>query len=191
MWCLTLLQNKSVSSALLRWTFGKKDGHYISGRGDHRLQVDARNEFSVSRYFSAKVIVVNFVAYSEKWRKNKLRQFFNFFSFPFNLIFDFYQLNNIQYVSTRRDDKSCWCYPFQQPLDRSWWTMPSDAQSTWFWNATYLKDNSRKSVRCSAVPIAPMWVYVGVWWWEGQRPQRGRWPAHSKFWSSKTEFEHQ
>ena len=38
--------------------------------------------------------------------------------------------------------------------------------------------NSRKSVRWSAVPVAPMWVYVGVWWWEG------RWPMLSKFCSS-------
>ena len=36
--------------------------------------------------------------------------------------------------------------------------------------------NSRKSVRWSAVPVAPMWVYVGLRWWEGQWPQRGRWP---------------
>ena len=36
--------------------------------------------------------------------------------------------------------------------------------------------NSCKSVRWSAVPVAPMWVYVGVRWLEGQRPRRGRWP---------------
>ena len=35
---------------------------------------------------------------------------------------------------------------------------------------------SRKNVRWSAVPVAPMWVYVGVRWLEGQRPRRGRWP---------------
>ena len=38
------------------------------------------------------------------------------------------------------------------------------------------RKNSRKSVRWSAVPIAPMWVYVGVRWLEGQRPRRGQWP---------------
>ena len=27
--------------------------------------------------------------------------------------------------------------------------------------------NSRKSVRWSAVPVAPMWAYVDMWWWEG------------------------
>ena len=35
------------------------------------------------------------------------------------------------------------------------------------------KSNSRKSVRWSAVPVAPMRVFVGVRWLEGQRPRRG------------------
>ena len=51
--------------------------------------------------------------------------------------------------------------------------------------------NSPKSVRWSAVPVPPMWVYVSVWWWEGQWPQRGWWPMLPKFWSSRLEFEHQ
>ena len=37
-------------------------------------------------------------------------------------------------------------------------------------------NNSRKSVRWSAVPVAPLWVSVCVRWLEGQRPRRGRWP---------------
>ena len=36
--------------------------------------------------------------------------------------------------------------------------------------------NSRKSVTWSAVPVAPMLVYVRMSRWEGQRPRRGRWP---------------
>ena len=32
--------------------------------------------------------------------------------------------------------------------------------------------NSRKSVRWSAVPVAPMRVFVGVRWLEGQWPQK-------------------
>ena len=36
-------------------------------------------------------------------------------------------------------------------------------------------DNSRKSIRWSAVPIAPQLVFGSMWKWEGQRPQRGRW----------------
>ena len=51
------------------------------------------------------------------------------------------------------------------------------------------KVNSSKSFRWSAVPVAPMWVYVDVWWWEGQRPRRGRWPILSKFWGFRLWFE--
>ena len=43
-------------------------------------------------------------------------------------------------------------------------------------NFFQFRENSRKSVTWSAVPNAPILVYVGMWWWEGQRPQRGQWP---------------
>ena len=43
------------------------------------------------------------------------------------------------------------------------------------------RTNSCKSVKWSAVPVAPMWVYEGVRWLEGQRPRRGRWPMLSEF----------
>ena len=56
-------------------------------------------------------------------------------------------------------------------------------------NDEHSMKNIRKSVRWSAVPVAPMWVYEGVWWWEGKRPRRCQWPMLSKFWSSGIEFE--
>ena len=48
-----------------------------------------------------------------------------------------------------------------------WWSLNNSKQKMF---------NSRKSVTWSAVPDAPMLVYVGMRWWEGQRPRRGRWP---------------
>ena len=48
-----------------------------------------------------------------------------------------------------------------------------------FWETLEAGANSCKSVTWSAVPDAPMLVYVGMRWWEGQRPRRGRWPMIS------------
>ena len=49
--------------------------------------------------------------------------------------------------------------------------------------------NSRKRVKWSVVPVAPMWVYVDVWCWEGQQPWRSQWPMLNKLWGTRPEFE--
>ena len=81
---------------------------------------------------------------------------------------------------TKNDQK----WPKMTKNDQKWSKMIKNDQNwpKWpKWPKWPTMTNSRKSVRWSAVPVAPMWVYVGMRWLEGQRPRRGRWPMLSKF----------
>ena len=81
----------------------------------------------------------------------------------------------MHYQESKLTTKSLWCI-------NGYFHLKKGDFALWYYQYSHLSNFSRccntffLGSTWSAVPDAPMLVYVGMRWWEGQRPRRGRWP---------------